>query len=88
MFVPPSEIKLVLIHSVAFSIASFVASSMDGENNSVFSLKAIMLKESMDLSLERASSSAVFAASIGPPRMLALTSTTKRTTFLKTYQIH
>lgn len=88
MFVPPFGINLALIHSVAFLIASFVASSMDDENNSVSSLKAITLKESMGLNLERASSSAIFAASRGSPCMLALMSTMKITTFLKTCQNH
>ena len=88
MFVPPFAIKFVLIHSAAFSIVSFDASSMDGENAALISLKAIMLKESVWERFEMASSSAVFADSMAPPCMLPLISTTKIMTFLKTYNIH
>lgn len=85
MFVPPFATKFVLIHSAAFSIISFVANSMDGENIALLSLKAIMLKESVGVRFEMASSNAVFADSMAAPCMLPLTSTTKVITFLKTY---
>lgn len=87
MFVPPFGIKFVLIHLAAFSIISCVAHSIDNENNAVPSLNAIMLKESIGSRFDMASSSAVFTDSMGPPCMLALVSTTKIITFLKTYNI-
>lgn len=86
MFVPPSAIKLILIHSWALSMASFVASSMDEENIEELPLKAIMLKVSNGLSFERAAKSAIFAFAMGPPCMLALLSTKNTTSFLKIYK--
>lgn len=83
MFVPPSATKLILIHSEAFSMASFVASSMDEENNEELPLKAIILKVSSGLSFDMVAKSAVFAFSMGLPCMLALISTKNTTSFLK-----
>ena len=88
MFVPPSALKFVLIHRVAFPTASLVARTIVDENKQVFSLKAIMLKESWVLRFKRAASKAFFVFSRGPPRMLLLISTINTTSFLKTYKDH
>lgn len=88
MFVSPPAIKFMLIHWMAFSIASLVANCTDDENIKISPLKAIMLNESFESSFERAADRAFFVSSSSFPRMLPLISTTNTTSFLKTYEIN